>query len=686
MCRAEPELREQRARVDRVEAGSVGERLEQRLRRRVSASLLPDHTGDHTPAHLARPARELELAEERAHERRLAGAVRAGDDKALSGLELEVHRPEAEASAFDDGSRESGHRRRKPAGRAKLEPELPRLERLLGQRVPLEQLLGLPHLRAKRVRPAPVGAARLLAEARALCARLGPPRGEERGELAPALAGIGVVRIRGVTRLVAPPGVVRPAARPIDDRVRAWVDLRDAPDRPVEERPIVRDEDDRPGEAVHERLELREPVRVEVVRRLVQEKEVRLHEEDGREGRPCRLAAGESVEHPVEVDAEPDPRAGHRRARVEIAAAEREEPREGRVVAVGHRVCRLRVAGKSVCRCLELALGRGDAGQPGQPRAKRLAGPALRLLPEMGDRRPRRIERDDARIGRLLAGEQPQDGRLADAVRPDEPDARARTDLERRVLEDDLCSVGLRDAGKAGTHDGEPPDGTGRGTSGRRADRSVSPRSVRHGRAPKREPTVSAVRRVRPERLERRPAGIDRLLGVLVRLDVQVLPADRAKAGAVGAAQDLVGEPERHLVPRPRADVELSVGDVLAAQLLVRAGVSRVVLLRVDLDRDARRGETSHARPFEPRGERQAEEVARRGSLDDQLCRRFGWHCVVRLAAEDERVEHEPERLVVLLTGAETKASDRETRHGTRVAPAFAPLSDDRFVRRVKLP
>jgi hypothetical protein len=59
---------------------------------------------------------------------------------------------------------------------------------------------------------------------------------------------------------------------------------------------------------------------------------------------------------------------------------------------------------------------------------------------------------------------------------------------------------------------------------------------------------------------------------------------------------------------------------------------------------------------------------------------------VVRLAAEDERVEHEPERLVMLLTGAETKASDRETRHGTRVAPAFAPLSDDRFVRRVKLP
>ena len=436
----------------------------------------------------------------------------------------------------------------------------------------------------------------------------------------------------------------------------------------------MRDEDDRPGETVHERLELREPVPVEVVRRLVQEKQVGFHEVDSREGHPCRLAAGESVEHSVEVDAEPDPRARRRRARVEVAAAEREEPREGHVVAVGHRVGRVRVAGESVCRRLELEFGRSDAGQPCQPRAKRLAGTPLRLLPEMGDCRPRRIERDDAGIGCLLAPEQPQDGRLADAVRPDEPDARARTDLERRVLEDDLRSVGLRNAGKAGTHDEDLLTGRDAAPPERRADRSVSPRSVRHGHAPKRKRTVSAVRRVGPERLERRPAGIDRLLGVLVRLDVQVLAADRAETGAVGAAQDLVGERERYLVPRPRAGVELPVGDVLAAQLLVGAGVGRVVFLCVDLDREARRSEAPHTRPFEPGRERQAEDVAGRGSLDDQLGRRFGRHCVVRLTPEDERVEHEPERLVVLLTGAETKASDRETRHGTRVAPALATI------------
>ena len=100
----------------------------------------------------------------------------------------------------------------------------------------------------------------------------------------------------------------------------------------------MRDQDDRAGEAVHEGLELREPLRVEVVRRLVEEKEVGLQEEDSREGGPCRLAAREPVERPVEVDAEPDPRARRRRARVEVAAAERQKPRECRVVAVGQRL------------------------------------------------------------------------------------------------------------------------------------------------------------------------------------------------------------------------------------------------------------------------------------------------------------------------------------------------------------
>ena len=146
------------------------------------------------------------------------------------------------------------------------------------------------------------------------------------------------------------------------------------------------------------------------------------------------------------------------------------------------------------------------------------------------------------------------------------------------------------------------------------------------------------------------------------------------------------GSPSATWSARPRTDVELAVGDVFAAQLLVRGGVGRLVLLGLDVDREARRSEAPHARPVEPRGETQAVEIAGRRSLDDQLRRRLGRRRVVRLATEDERVEHEPKRFVMLLTGAQAQASDGESGHGTRVPPAVPPLSDDRFVRRVKLP
>src|SRR4029078_9768440 len=94
-----------------------------------------------------------------------------------------------------------------------------------------DSLRALPPFRAECFPPPPVGAARLLAEARALGARLCPPGREERRELAAAFAGLRIVRGRGMARLAATPGKVGPTARPLDDPVRAGVDLRDAPDR-----------------------------------------------------------------------------------------------------------------------------------------------------------------------------------------------------------------------------------------------------------------------------------------------------------------------------------------------------------------------------------------------------------------------------------------------------------------------
>jgi hypothetical protein len=120
--------------------------------------------------------------------------------------------------------------------------------------------------------------------------------------------------------------------------MRARVDLGDAPHRPVEECAVVRDKDDRTREAVDERLELCQPVGVQVVRRLVEQEQVGLRKEQRRERGPRRLAARQAVERPVEVDAEPEPRAGRRRACVEITAAECEEPGERPVVSVGQRL------------------------------------------------------------------------------------------------------------------------------------------------------------------------------------------------------------------------------------------------------------------------------------------------------------------------------------------------------------
>ena len=63
---------------------------------------------------------------------------------------------------------------------------------------------------------------------------------------------------------------------------------------------------------------------------------------------------------------------------------------------------------------------------------------------------------------------------------------------------------------------------------------------------------------------------------MVVRLVVQVLAADRAETGAVGAAEDLVRQLERERVARPGGEVELVVLDVGRPQLFV-LGIVRVV-------------------------------------------------------------------------------------------------------------
>ena len=260
----------------------------------------------------------------------------------------------------------------------------------------------------------------------------------------------------------------------------------------------MRDEDDRPGEAVHERLELREPVRVEVVRRLVEEKEVGFHEEDSREGDPCRLAAGEPVEQlcrgrrrarPARTSP-PRARRGRRRRARGTARGPR---RSGRTALVWVTTSVVRVAGESVCRGLELALGRQRRRSAG-PAAPRSVSPGRR---SGSCRRWATVARGGSSATTPASGASSpaSSRRTVDLPTPFGPTSpmRARGPTSSDAFSRTTCApwdfvTPVRRARMTMNlltgRDAAPPE--------RRADRSMSPRSVRHGRAPERERTVSA--------------------------------------------------------------------------------------------------------------------------------------------------------------------------------------------------
>src|SRR5438105_14443795 len=159
---------------------------------------------------------------------------------------------------------------------------------------------------------------------------------------------------------------------------------------------------------------------------------------------------------------------------------------------------------------------------------------------------------------------------------------------------------------------------------------------------------------------QRAPARVAGLFLVRVRLVVQVPAADRAEAGAVRAAEDLVRELEGARVTRPAGEVEAVVGHVLRPQLLGLARVRGLVLAPYDRELEHSILQTPVARPVEANPERQLEARSRGRPADRELRGHLLGHGQVALAAQLEGLELELDLVAVLLSRPQLERPEAE--------------------------
>ena len=109
------------------------------------------------------------------------------------------------------------------------------------------------------------------------------------------------------------------------------------------------------------------------------------------------------------------------------------------------RVGRPRRVGHCVLKVLQFVMEIAKATAAGDRFVEHAsAGHLLDVLPKVSQRHASR-DRHLTVIGRLLAGDHPEQRRLAGAVRPDQADLVARVELERRIDEEKLLAVVLGD-------------------------------------------------------------------------------------------------------------------------------------------------------------------------------------------------------------------------------------------------
>ena len=196
--------------------------------------------------------------------------------------------------------------------------------------------------------------------------------------------------------------------------------FEDAGAEGVQERAVVRDDDEAarvPGEVL---LEPEQGLQIEMVRRLVQEEE----------GRLAHQQAGQMGAH--------DPAAGKRLGELVTVALAKTEAGED---LLGPRLQRVVDVVVVVGLGLELGPARGDMENGLVARRRAFLGQETEV------RAP--FPGDGALVGRLLAEDQVKERRLAGAIRSHQPIAVGPGHENRDILEEDTGTVGLGDVGES---------------------------------------------------------------------------------------------------------------------------------------------------------------------------------------------------------------------------------------------
>ena len=241
------------------------------------------------------------------------------------------------------------------------------------------------------------------------------------------------------------------------------LELGDLPHRLVEQVAVVGDDEHRAVEVLDELLDDPPAGDVEVGLGLVEQQHVGRLDQARGERDELALAAAERARGAVEVllgEAEV--------AQVADGVATRGvagQALDERGLALEHAPHAVEVGdergiGELRLDARELLLHGGGLGPRGGQDLAHRALLAVDELVQVGDAGAA-AQGDRAGVGMLLAGEHPQQRRLAGAVGADQADARPRTELEVRAVEDQPAAEGLGDAAQRQRGGGGGGDGHG---------------------------------------------------------------------------------------------------------------------------------------------------------------------------------------------------------------------------------